>query len=148
MNIYSGTLQLYAFDNDMQSGITYTINVPEDCLITEYKLKFKKGASAHNITISDDTTTLTPSSTSEQTFTATNLSTTSVSFNLTGTLANNFIKVTSFVVTIQREGGASTDIDLIEFTDNNQIYDLRGQKLENITEPGIYIINGKKILKK
>ena len=148
MNTNNGLLQFFAFDNDMQSGITYTINVPEDCLITEYKLKFKKGASAHNITISDDTTTLTPSSTSEQTFTATNLSTTSVSFNLTGTLANNFIKVTSFVVTIQREGGASTDINLIEFTDNNQTYDLRGQKLENITEPGIYIINGKKILKK
>ena len=52
------------------------------------------------------------------------------------------------MVTIQREGGASTDIDLIEFTDNNQIYDLRGQKLEKITEPGIYIINGKKVLKK
>ena len=148
MNTNSGLLQFYAFDNDMQSGITYTLNAPKDCIITEYKLMFKKGASAHNITISDGTTTLTPSSTSEQTFTATNLSTTSVSFNLTGTLANNFIKVTSFVVTIQREGGASTDIDLIEFTDNNQIYDLRGQKLEKITEPGIYIINGKKVLKK
>ena len=146
MNTNSELLQFFAFDYDMQSGITYTLSVPEGCLITGYELTYKMGSS-FNITIENETTTQTATR-QDQVFSATGLSTTSTSFKLTGKAGNNLVKVTSFVVTIQREGGASTDIDLVEFTDNNLIYDLRGQKLEKITEPGIYIINGKKILKK
>ena len=146
MNTNNGLLQFYAFDYDMQSGITYTLSVPEGYLITGYELTYKMGSS-FNITIENETTTQTATR-QDQVFSATGLSTASTSFKLTGKAGNNLVKVTNFVVTIQREGGASTDIDLVEFTDNNQIYDLRGQKLEKITEPGIYIINGKKILKK
>lgn len=146
MNTNNGLLQFYAFDYDMQSGITYTLSVPEGYLITGYELTYKMGSS-FNITIENETTTQTATR-QDQVFSATGLTTASTSFKLTGKAGNNLVKVTNFVVTIQREGGASTDIDLIEFTDNNQIYDLRGQKLEKITEPGIYIINGKKILKK
>ena len=146
MNTNNGLLQFYAFDYDMQSGITYTLSVPEGYLITGYELTYKMGSS-FNITIENETTTQTATR-QDQVFSATGLSTASTSFKLTGKAGNNLVKVTNFVVTIQREGSASTDIDLVEFTDNNQIYDLRGQKLEKITEPGIYIINGKKILKK
>ena len=146
MNTNNGLLQFYAFDYDMQSGITYTLSVPEGYLITGYELTYKMGSS-FNITIENETTPQTATR-QDQVFSATGLSTASTSFKLTGKAGNNLVKVTNFVVTIQREGGASTDIDLVEFTDNNQIYDLRGQKLEKITEPGIYIINGKKILKK
>ena len=146
MNTNNGLLQFYAFDYDMQSGITYTLSVPEGYLITGYELTYKMGSS-FNITIENETTTQTATR-QDQVFSATGLSTASTSFKLTGKAGNNLVKVTNFVVTIQREGGASTDIDLVEFTDNNQIYDLRGQKLEKTTKPGIYIINGKKILKK
>ena len=148
ININSELLQLYAFDNNMQSGITYTISVPNNCLIIGYELKFKKASSRHEITIKNDTMELAPSGTSEQIFTATGLSATSTSFNLTGTLANNLIKVTSFVVTVQKEGGATTEINVVENIENNAIYNLRGVRLDAITEPGIYIVNGKKVLVK
>ena len=148
MNAVSGLLQLYAFDYEMQSGITYTLAVPEGYLITGYELKFKKGSKSHSITVSNDKTELKPEGTSEQVLSATGLSVTSTSFNLTGTVANNFIKVTDFTVTIQREGGTETGIDNIYTVENNHIYNIKGQKLDKITEPGIYIVNGKKIMKK
>ncbi len=148
MNAVSGMMQLYAFDYDMQSGITYTLEVPEGYLIKGYELKFKKGSRTHNITISNDETTLKPDGVSEQVLSATGLSVTSTSFNLTGTVANNLIKVTDFTVTIQREGGSETGIDDIRTVGNNHIYNIRGEKLDKITEPGIYIVNGKKIMKR
>ena len=148
MNAVSGLLQLYAFDYVMQSGITYTLAVPEGYLITGYELKFNKGSKNHSITVSNDKTILNPEGTSEQVLSATGLSVTSTSFNLTGTVANNFIKVTDFTVTIQREGGIETGIDNIYTVENNHIYNIKGQKLDKITEPGIYIVNGKKIMKK
>ncbi len=148
MNAVSGMMQLYAFDYNMQSGITYTLAVPEGYLIKGYELKFKKGSRTHDITISNDETILKPDGVSEQVLSATGLSVTSTSFNLTGTVANNLIKVTDFTVTIQREGGSETGIDDIRTVDNNHIYNIRGEKLDKITEPGIYIVNGKKIMKR
>ena len=146
MNISSGILQLYAFDYDMQSGITYTLNVPNGHLITGYELTYKMGSS-FNITLENETTTQTATK-QEQVFSATGLSTTSTSFKITGTAANNFVKVTSFIVTVQKEGGAGTGIETIEIPVSNGIYNLKGEKLDNITAPGIYIVNGKKIIKK
>ena len=146
MNINSGTLQLYAFDNDMQSGMTYTLGVPEGFLITGYELTYKMGSS-YNITIENETMKQIATR-SDQVFTATGLSTTNTSFNLTGTVANNFVKVTRFIVTVQKEGSPETGIETIEIPVEESIYNLKGEKLDNITEPGIYIVNGKKILKR
>lgn len=146
MSINSGILQLYAFDYDMQSGITYTLGVPSGFLITGYELTYKMGSS-YNITIENETMKQTATR-SDQIFTATGLSTTSTSFNLTGTAANNFVKVTKFIVTVQKEGSPETGIKTIEIPVSESIYNLKGEKLDNITEPGIYIVNGKKILKK
>ena len=146
MNINSGTLQLYAFDNDMQSGMTYTLGVPEGFLITGYELTYKMGSS-YNITIENETMKQIATR-SDQVFTATGLSTTSTSFSLTGTVANNFIKVTRFIVTVQKEGSPETGFETIEIPVEESIYNLKGEKLDNITEPGIYIVNGKKILKR
>lgn len=146
MSINSGILQLYAFDYDMQSGITYTLSVPNGYLIIGYELTYKMGSS-YNITIENETMKQTATR-SDQIFTATGLSTTSTSFNLTGTAANNFVKVTRFVVTVQKEGSPETGIKTIEIPVSESIYNLKGEKLDNITEPGIYIVNGKKILKK
>ena len=147
MNAVSGLIQLYAFDYDMKSGITYTLAVPEGYLIQGYELKFKKGSRTYDITISNDEITLKPDGVSEQVLYATGLSTTSTSFYLNGTVANNFIKVTNFTVTIQKEG-ETTDINIVETTETNSIYNMNGQRLDRITEPGIYIVNGKKILKR
>lgn len=146
MNINSGTLQLYAFDYDMQSGMTYTLGVPEGFLITGYELTYKM-SSSYNITIENETMKQTATR-SDQVFTATDLSTTSTSFSLTGTVANNFVKVTRFIVTVQKEGSPETGIETIEIPVEESIYNLKGEKLDNITEPGIYIVNGKKILKR
>ena len=146
MSINSGILQLYAFDYDMQSGITYTLGVPNGYLITGYELTYKMGSS-YNITIENETMKQTATR-SDQIFTASGLSTTSTSFNLTGTAANNFVKVTKFVVTVQKEGSPETGIKTVEIPVSESIYNLKGEKLDNITEPGIYIVNGKKILKK
>lgn len=146
MNINSGTLQLYAFDYDMQSGMTYTLGVPDGFLITGYELTYKMGSS-YKITIKNDTMEQTATR-SDQVFTATGLSTTNTSFSLTGTAANNFVKVTRFIVTVQKEGSPETDIETIEIPVEESIYNLKGEKLDNITEPGIYIVNGKKILKR
>ena len=46
------------------------------------------------------------------------------------------------------DDSTSTAIEIItpENNDENIIYDLRGQKLTEITAPGIYIINGKKVV--
>ena len=146
MNINSGTLQLYAFDNDMQSGMTYTLGVPDGFLITGYELTYKMGSS-YNITIENETMKQIATK-SDQVFTATGLSTTNTSFSLTGTVANNFVKVTRFIVTVQKEGSPETGIETIEIPVRESIYNLKGEKLDNITEPGIYIVNGKKILKR
>ena len=148
INKNNGLLQLYAFDYEMQSGITYTLAVPEGYLIKGYELTFKKGSKSHDITISNNETEFKPEGTSEYALSATGLSTTSTSFNLTGTVANNFIKVTGFTVTIENIGGAETAIDAVKAVENNCIYNIRGQKFDKITEPGIYIINGKKYIKK
>ena len=41
-----------------------------------------------------------------------------------------------------------TDIDGVEAEETETIYDLQGRKLSEITEPGIYIVNGKKMFVK
>ena len=48
------------------------------------------------------------------------------------------------------DDGSSTSIEIItpEVNNENTIYDLRGQKLTEITAPGIYIVNGKKVIVK
>ena len=49
---------------------------------------------------------------------------------------------TTDIEDIVAEGDAA-DVEVVE-----SIYDLQGRKLDEITEPGIYIVNGKKVIVK
>ena len=46
------------------------------------------------------------------------------------------------------DDGETTDIEEAETEVEDTIYDLHGRKLSEITEPGFYIVNGKKIFVK
>jgi hypothetical protein len=48
------------------------------------------------------------------------------------------------------KGHDTTGIDgvTVEREEDNAIYDLQGRRLEGITSPGFYIVNGKKIFVK
>ena len=110
MNVNSGLLQLYANYNG--GDITYTLNAPEGYSITGYTIKYKKGSSSYGITITAaNGKTQTPAkTTAEQTFEVDGLSGVNTVFTLEGTTSmKDFIKITSFVVTIQEveEGGGS-----------------------------------------
>ncbi len=105
MNINSGLLQLYANYNG--NDITYTINAPEGYLISEYVIKYKKGSSSFGITITaENGVAQTPAkTTAEQTFEVEGLSGASTVFTLEGTThLKDFIKITSFIVTLQEVG--------------------------------------------
>ena len=110
MNVNSGLLQLYANYNG--SDITYTLNAPEGYSINEYTIKYKKGSSSYGITITaENGVTQTPAkTTAEQTFEVKVLSGISTVFTLKGTThMKDFIKITSFVVTLEKieEGGGN-----------------------------------------
>ena len=47
-----------------------------------------------------------------------------------------------------RFDGNTTEIDEVEYETVKTIYDLQGRKLDAITTPGIYIVNGVKVLVK
>ena len=56
--------------------------------------------------------------------------------------------IASKSISIKFDEGESTDIDEVEeVIGENGIYDLQGRRLSEITESGIYIINGRKVVK-
>ena len=60
-----------------------------------------------------------------------------------------YIDATGKASALQFVFGGTTDIEEVEREGiEDTIYDLQGRKLSEITEPGIYIINGKKVYKK
>ena len=54
----------------------------------------------------------------------------------------------SFRVVGDEENGETTDIENSEFTNQNSeiIYDLMGRRVETMTDGGVYIVNGKKVV--
>ena len=110
MNVNSGLLQLFARIDG--ANVTYTLNVGNDYVITEYTILYKKGSRTHNFTISaDGVEPQTPgSTTAEQTFAVSGLSANKATFSLSGANGQEFIKIQSFTVTIQEAGaGAGGD---------------------------------------
>ena len=153
MSINSEKFKYYAhaWDNNEKpyTNIQYTLSAPEGYIITEYDITYWVSSSHKGkVTVKNEKGEETPNNTNDQYLSATPNRQTA-EFTLISTNGRQeYITIESFIVKVQKEGGATTDIEIVEKVENNTIYNLRGQKLDTITEPGIYIINGKKILKK
>ena len=92
--------------------INYQLSVSDDFVITGYTLRYKKGSSGFNITLSapgrEDQTP--GSTTAEQEFIVDNEDSSTTSFSLTGTAANQFIKITSFTVNVKKKGASDPEV--------------------------------------
>ena len=145
MKFYNGEFLLYItteVSNPSMVGTRYTITAPEGYVISE--MKFKNGNRAYETSIDygytsdnlpkDNKTELTITLPADKNF-----------FQLRGQVANrDFIKITS--LTITKIGGEETSINEITTDTEKVIYDLTGRCIDEITEAGIYIVNGKKTL--
>ena len=155
MSVNSGKFKYYAhaWDDEYNphSNITYRLSVPEDCIITGYKITYWVSRTHKGrVTISNEEGADTPDDTEDHYLTA-NPNAQSAEFTLSVassfTPSQQYITIEEFIVTIQKEG-ETTEINIVEATETNNIYNMNGQRLDRITEPGIYIVNGKKILKR
>lgn len=153
MSIYSGKFKYYAhaWDNNEKpyTNIQYTLSAPEGYIITEYDITYWVSSSHKGkVTVKNEEGEETPNNTNDQYLSATPNRQTA-EFTLISTNGRQeYITIESFIVKIQKEGGATTEINVVENIENNAIYNLRGVRLDAITEPGIYIVNGKKVLVK
>ena len=146
MKFYNGEFLLYItteVSNPSMVGTRYTITAPEGYVISE--MKFKNGTRAYDTSIDygytsdnlpkDNKTELTITLPADKNF-----------FQLRGQVANrDFIKITSLTIT-KVGGDEETNINEVEAETEEVIYDLTGRRIDEITEAGIYIINGKKTL--
>ncbi len=145
MKFYNGEFILYItteVSNPSMVGTKYTITAPEGYVISE--IKFKNGNRAYETSIDYGLTSndLPKDNKTEVTIT---LPTDENWFFLRGKVANkDFIKITS--LTITKIGGEETGINEITTDTEKVIYDLTGRRIDEITEAGIYIVNGKKTL--
>ena len=128
--------------NPSMVGTRYTITAPEGYVISE--MKFKNGNRAYETSIDYGNTSV-PLPKDNKTELTITLPTDKNFFQLHGKVANrDFIKITS--LTITKIGGEETSINEIATETEEVIYDLTGRRIDEITEAGIYIINGKKTL--
>ena len=139
MKYYSGKFTLYINEN-VATPIKYTITVPEGYSLTE--MKVKNSTSKHNAWIDYNWSSLSlNNTTAEKTITfvdGVNV------FYLYGEVGRT-IYVTS--LTITKTGSEETGIGEVKGESGKVkvIYDLTGRRIKEITRPGIYIVNGKKV---
>lgn len=118
-------------------GIKYTITVPEGYTIVEMKVKNSSSTNDMSIDYNNRYNSLSlKGSTAEQTIP---FDAGRNSFYLRGTVGR-CIYITSLTIT------KPTSINEIATETEEVIYDLTGRRIDEITEAGIYIINGKKTL--
>ena len=128
----------------------YTLTVPEGYLITDYRFDFKSCESGQSITVSGGGQSL--NSTDEnQTLSVENIDARTTSFSLSG--ANKAVTLSNFRVGIRRDISTTPPVGITLPTTGNEkesgaevIYDLTGRKASRPLAPGIYIVNGKKVL--
>lgn len=153
MSVSSGKFKYYAnaYDDTANgyNNIKYTLSVPEGYIITGYNLTYwVSNSNKGEVTVSNMTTTETPEDTKDHYLTASpNKQTTEFNLSVSES-GQQFITIEDFTVTIQKEGSDETAIEAIETVANNEIYNINGQRIDRITKPGLYIINGKKVLKR
>jgi hypothetical protein len=146
------------------SPTTFTVSVPEGYYIAGYSLTYYPSAGG-KVTIENEYGySVTPASAKEDyVMNASDLHTASTTFTVAGSSAGYAITTVNFTVTVGTEGN-DTGIDDVKGESGNgkgeptvdasqsgkvkAIYDLTGRRVEAITHPGIYIINGKKVFVK
>ena len=140
MKYYNNTFTLYINEN-VPTPIKYTITVPEGYTLTE--MKVKNSAKSHNAWVDYDWSSHSlHNTTAEKTIQFVE----GVNeFFLYGAVGRT-IYLTS--LTITKTGGEETGISEVkgENGEVKVIFDLCGRKIDNITKPGIYIVDGKKVL--
>lgn len=145
MKSLNGEFLLYItteVSNPSMVGTRYTITAPEGYVISE--MKFKNGNRDYETSIDYGYTSVSLPKDNKTELTIT-LPTDENWFFLRGKVANKeFIKIAS--LTITKIGGEETGINEITTDTEKVIYDLTGRRIDEITEAGIYIINGKKTL--
>ena len=141
MKYYSNKFTLY-INEGVATPIKFTITVPEGYSLTE--MKVKNSTKSHNAHVDYDWSSYSlHNTTAEKTIQFVE----GVNeFFLYGEVGRT-IYVTSLTIT---KTGEETAIEEVkgENGEVKTIYDLTGRKVEAITAPGIYIVNGKKTLVK
>ena len=128
--------------------ITYTLSVPDGYFITGYNFTYYPSVKDKITVTNEFGYTETPASTKEDyVMSASDLHTTSTTFTVAGETAGQAITTVNFTVTVGTVGN-ETGIEEVKDQSVKGIYDLTGRELNEITAPGIYIINGKKIFVK
>ena len=92
-----------------KSPVTYTLSAPNGYVITAYSMTYKSSSSNYNMTVANAQMTQTLANRNEVlTLSATGLSAQNTSFTVSGANTNYAIQVQEFTVTLQSEGGGST----------------------------------------
>ena len=141
MKYYSGKFTLYV-NEGVATPIKYTITVPEGYSLTE--MKVKNSTRSHNAHIDYDLRSYSLYNTlAEQTIKFVEGDN---AFFLYGEVGRT-IYLTSLTIT---KNDAETAIDEVKGENGKAktIYDLTGRRVDAITTPGIYIVNGKKVFVK
>ena len=138
MKYYNNKFTLYINEN-VATPIKYTITVPEGYSLTE--MKVKNSTKSHNAHVDYDWSSYplynTVAETTIQFVEGVN------EFFLYGEVGK-LIYLTSLTIT---KSGDTTGINSVETGNNDVIFDLSGNKVNKISQKGIYIINGKKVVK-
>ena len=132
------------------SPTTYTLSVSEGYYIAGYSLTYYPSTGGKITVANEYGYSETPASTKvDYVMSASDLHTNSTTFTVDGASASYAIITVNFVVTIGTEEN-ETGIDEVEGENEEAkgIHDLTGRRIEAITHPGIYIINGKKVFVK
>ena len=132
------------------SPTTYTLSVSEGYYIAGYSLTYYPSTGGKITVANEYGYSETPASTQKDyVMSASDLHTNSTTFTVNSTSASYAIITVNFVVTVGTEGN-ETGIDEVkgENEEAKGIHDLTGRRIEAITHPGIYIINGKKVFVK